>query len=109
MTSLRSLLAYNMKDRRQILGVSQAKLAEKVKTSTHYIGQIELENKFPSPEMLERIAVALEIDTPQLFSIETFSDDTLRRFKEGVITDVEMAIIAAVDSRLTEFKRLDSI
>jgi len=109
MTSLRSLLAYNMKDRRQILGVSQAKLAEKVKTSTHYIGQIELENKFPSPEMLERIAVALEIDTPQLFSIDTFSEDTLKRFKEGVIADVETAITAAVDSRLTDFKRLESI
>jgi len=108
MTNLRSLLAYNMKDRRHILGVSQAKLAEKVKTSTHYIGQIELENKFPSPEMLERIAVALEIDTPQLFSMATFTEDTLARFKKGVIADVETAITAAVDSRLSEFNRMDS-
>jgi len=95
-----------MKNRRQILGISQAKLAEKVKTSTHYIGQIELENKFPSPEMLERIAVCLEIDTPQLFSMDSFTEDTLKRFKEGVIADVGTAIANAVDSRLSDFKRL---
>jgi transcriptional regulator with XRE-family HTH domain len=106
MTNIRSLLAYNMKNRRQILGISQAKLAEKVKTSTHYIGQIELGNKFPSPEMLERIALSLEIDTPQLFSMDSFTEDTLKRFKEGVIADVGMAITTAVDSRLSEFKRL---
>jgi transcriptional regulator with XRE-family HTH domain len=95
-----------MKSRRQVLGISQSKLAEKVKTSTHYIGQIELENKFPSPEMLERIAIALEIDTPQLFSMDSFAEDTLKRFKEGVLADVSMAITASVDTRLSEFKRL---
>jgi DNA-binding XRE family transcriptional regulator len=42
MTSLRALLAQNMKEQRRILGITQAQLAEKVQTSTHYIGQIEL-------------------------------------------------------------------
>jgi len=63
MTDIRVLLAYNIKKRRKALGISQEKLAEKVSTSTHYIGQIEQKNKFPSPEMMERIAAALEIDT----------------------------------------------
>ena len=67
MTSLRDLLAYNIKERRRILGITQEKLAEKVSTSTHYISQIEQKNKFPSPEMLERIATAFEIDTPSYF------------------------------------------
>lgn len=49
MTSLRALLAINMKVQRHLLGISQAKLAEKVKTSAHYIGMIELERKFPMP------------------------------------------------------------
>jgi DNA-binding XRE family transcriptional regulator len=34
-----------MKVQRQILGISQAKLAERVNTSTHYIGMIESEKK----------------------------------------------------------------
>jgi len=58
MTSLRALLAHNIKQRRRILGITQANLAEKVGISTRYIGQIELESKFPTPEMLERIAAA---------------------------------------------------
>jgi predicted transcriptional regulator len=44
MTSLRALLSRNIKQRRRILDITQANLAEKVGTSTHYIGQIELEN-----------------------------------------------------------------
>lgn len=65
-------MAANMKEQRRIRGLSQAKLAEKVNTSIHYIGMIEIERKFPSPEMLERIAGALGIDSPELFSMKAF-------------------------------------
>jgi transcriptional regulator with XRE-family HTH domain len=95
-----------MKERRRILGISQTKLAEKVSTSTHYISQIELENKFPSPEKLERIADALEIDSPQLFSMNSFTDDAVKRFQEGILADMEAAIVQTVDARLAEFKKL---
>jgi transcriptional regulator with XRE-family HTH domain len=81
-----------MKSRRRILGISQAQLAERVGTSTHYIGQIELENKFPCPEMLEQIASALEIDSPQLFSMDSFSDKAIKRFQEGVVADLGIVI-----------------
>jgi transcriptional regulator with XRE-family HTH domain len=70
MTSLRTVLAQNMKAQRQILGISQAQLAERVNTSANYIAQIETEKRFPTPEMLERIAAALEIDPPALFTAE---------------------------------------
>ena len=93
MTDIRVLLAYNIKKRRKALGISQEKLAEKVSTSTHYIGQIEQKNKFPSPEMMERIAAALEIDTPQLFSMASYTDEALQRFKDGITTDLETALI----------------
>lgn len=106
MTSLRALLAYNMKERRRILGISQAKLAEIVSTSTHYISQIEQKNKFPSPKKLEQIAAALEIDSPQLFSMDSFTDEAVRRFQEGVLSDMGAAIAQAVDSRLIELKKL---
>ena len=107
MTNLRTLLAYNIKERRRILGISQAHLAEKVSTSTNYIGQIEQKNKFPSPEMLERIAAALEIDSPQLFSMESFSDEAIKRVQEGILLDLSKAITLAVDSRLSELKKGD--
>ena len=106
MTNLRTLLSYNIKERRRILDISQAKLAEKVSTSTHYIGQIEQKNKFPSPEMLERIAIALEIDTPQLFSMDSFTDAAFKRFQEGILADIGNAVTIAVDSRLSELKNI---
>ena len=106
MTNIRALLAYNMKERRRVLGISQAKLAERVSASAHYIAQIEQENKFPSPEMIERIASALEIDTPHLFSMNSFTDEAAKRFQEGVLSDIGTAITQAVDSRLAEFKKM---
>jgi len=107
MTSLRALLSQNIKKRRRILGLSQANLAEKAEISTHYISQIEQENKFPSPEMLERIAGALEFDTPQLFSMEaSYTDDAIERFREGVQADLENAVSVAVGARLSELKKM---
>jgi transcriptional regulator with XRE-family HTH domain len=106
MTNLRDLLAYNIKERRRILSISQAQLAEKVSTSTHYIGQIEQKNKFPSPEMLERIAAALEIDSPQLFSMSSFSDEAIKRFQKAVLSDLETAVAQSVGARASELKNM---
>ena len=106
MTSLRALLAYNMKEQRRILGITQAQLAEKVETSTHYIGQIELGNKFPTPEMLERIAASLEIDSPQLFSMNSFPAEVIRQFQEGLLSDVETAVVSAIGSRFADFQKM---
>jgi len=72
-------------------------LAEKVGTSTQYIGQIEQNKKFPSPEMLERIAEALEVDSPQLFSMETISQDALQQFKEGFKANLGKTIDDLID------------
>jgi len=106
MTSLRALLAHNIKERRHALGISQAKLAEKVKTSTHYIGQIELENKFPTPEMLERIASALEIDSPQLFSMASFPGEIIKQFQKDVLDELGVAVANAISSRLSNLDKL---
>ena len=88
------------------MGITQAQLAERVNTSPHYIGQIELKNKFPTPEMLERIAAALEIDSPQLFSMDSFPVEVIRLFQEGLLADVETAIVSAINSRLTNLQKI---
>ena len=43
------------------------KLAEILNTSTSYIGEIEINSKIPSMEMVERIAKALNIEPFRLF------------------------------------------
>jgi transcriptional regulator with XRE-family HTH domain len=68
MTDIRVVLAENMKKYRKIQRISQEKLAEKIGTAPNYIAMIEVGKKFPSASMLERIAQALNVDTPELFT-----------------------------------------
>ncbi|MCL2251538.1 MAG: helix-turn-helix domain-containing protein [Treponema sp.] len=95
MTSLRSVLAFNMKAQRRILKITQAQLAERVETSTNYIALIESEKSFPTPEMLERIAAALEIDAPALFSTRYYpmqEAGTLADLQEKILNELSEVI-----------------
>jgi predicted transcriptional regulator len=56
MDDCRKLLARNMKKYRQILGISQIILADKVGCSTTLIGNIEIGKRFP----LQKILIALQ-------------------------------------------------
>jgi transcriptional regulator with XRE-family HTH domain len=84
-----------MKENRGRIGLSQAKLAERSGLSTQYIAMIELARKFPSPEMLEKIAKALEIDPPELFSMPT-AEGQVRKLQKTVLRDIEKAVTEAV-------------
>jgi len=68
MTEIRLVLAENMKKYRKIQKISQEKLAERINTAPNYIAMIEVGKKFPSAGMLARIATALNVDTPELFT-----------------------------------------
>jgi transcriptional regulator with XRE-family HTH domain len=95
MISLKSVLAFNMKAQRRVLGITQAQLAERVNTSTNYIALIESKRNFPSLPMLERIAVALEIEPPALFSTKTYPPPefgTLAKLQKQVFGDIYEAI-----------------
>jgi transcriptional regulator with XRE-family HTH domain len=92
MTNLRHVLALNMKKKRSTLGLSQAKLAEKINTAPTYIAMIELEKKFPSVEMLERIASSLLMDTSELFSVKPLPEDSLKKLHKSVLLDFEKVI-----------------
>jgi len=70
MDDCRKLLTRNMKKYRQILGISQIALAEKVGCSTTLIGNIEIGKRFPSAGNINRIAKALEVKVADLFSEE---------------------------------------
>jgi transcriptional regulator with XRE-family HTH domain len=78
MTDCRLLLARNMKKYRQILGLSQAALAEKVNCSTTLIGNIEIKKRFPSSKNIDRIAKALGIKQSDLFAESDASEAVAR-------------------------------
>jgi transcriptional regulator with XRE-family HTH domain len=92
MTDIRLILAENMKKYRKILEISQEKLAEKMNTAPNYIAMIEVGKKFPSAGMLERIATALNVNTPELFTTNTVtfmtnSNKTVERLYQEVLLD----------------------
>ena len=98
-------MAKNMKAYRNALGLSQAKLAEKVGTSTHYIGMIETKNNFPSPEMIERIAAALGIDTLDLFSTDKKTPEAIKTYRKATIVDVKSLVGRFLDERLKDLEK----
>ena len=100
MTSLKKLLAYNMKKQRRNLGISQGVLAERIDTSTHYIAMIELERKTPSLTMVERIAAALQITPQELFSMRSMTSQSLEKIKKTVLLDIERVISNVIDEHL---------
>jgi transcriptional regulator with XRE-family HTH domain len=64
--TLKQIFVRNLKEFRKKEGISQMKLAEYCGTSASYIGEIEIGRKFPSTEMIEKIAKILRIE-PYLF------------------------------------------
>jgi transcriptional regulator with XRE-family HTH domain len=105
MTDIKDLLANNIKKYRSALGFSQAKLAEKVKTSTNYIGLLEIKRKFPSPKMMERLAFALGIDTTELFYKELTSKEAIKTYRKAAIEDIQGAISQIIKERLADLEQ----
>jgi len=99
MTDLRKVLAHNMKEKRRMLKLTQYGLAERIDTSPYYLSMIERGKKFPSPEMMQRIAEGLEIDTLELFGIETFPSSTIVKYQKEALK-----IIGKVATQMLEHK-----
>ena len=87
MTDIRDLLASNIKSYRASRGWSQAKLAEKTGTSTQYIAMIETKIKFPSSNMLHKLAKALGIDPAELFFKEIDPKTIMKNAQKAVVED----------------------
>ena len=92
MVSIREILALNLKEYRRKSGFTQEKLAEKAGISANYLSMVEISRKFPTPEMLDRLAQALNIQTFQLFNPSTSTDGALLHLEQAVIENIETVI-----------------
>jgi len=106
MTNLRHLLGSNIKIYRSACGLSQSKLAERADTATNYIAAIEAGRRFPSVEMLEKIASVLEIDTPELFSMKPILFDTMKKeLEEQIWLNVEKNMTEYISKNLKDLRK----
>jgi transcriptional regulator with XRE-family HTH domain len=80
MTDVRILLAKNIKRYREIFGISQMELAEKIGCSPTLIGKIEIMKRFPSADNLNRIAEAFKVDPADLF-LKTDESEAINALK----------------------------
>ena len=102
MASLRDILANNLKENRKKSGLSQAKLSEKANISTQYIAMIEVSRKFPTPEVLERIAKALEIEAHELFLVKASPESAMEKLHDTLAGNIERLISEAVEKALID-------
>ena len=102
MTSIRDILANNLKENRKRCGFSQARLAEEADTSTQYIAMIEVSRKFPTPEMLDRLANALGIETYELFVVKPSPEDAMERLHNTIVGNIERVVGEAVEKAVAE-------
>jgi transcriptional regulator with XRE-family HTH domain len=75
--TLKQIFIRNLKEFRKKEGISQMKLAEYCNTSSGYIGEIEIGRKFPSIEMIEKIASVLGVEPYHFFKKQTDNSDNI--------------------------------
>jgi transcriptional regulator with XRE-family HTH domain len=88
---LKDVFVENLRKYRRERGMSQAMFAEKCDTATSYIGQIEIGNRFPSLELIEKMAKVLKISPHLLFFIESDdnTDEKILKNKKDTISDTK--------------------
>jgi len=102
MTNIRDILANNLKENRRKCGVSQAKLAERAGISTQYIAMIELSRQFPTPEVLERIALALDIEAYELFAVPPSPESSMERLHQDIIKEIRQVTVEVLEKTLSD-------
>jgi transcriptional regulator with XRE-family HTH domain len=104
MTNIRDVLASNLRKFRQARGWSQAFLAEKAETSTNYIGMLENTVKFPSSEMIQKLAFALGIDSTDLFAKEIDPISSMRNYQKAALEDIYELLGRLINEKLQELE-----
>lgn len=93
--NLRNVFIMNLKRVRKEKKISQMRLAELCESSTSYIGEIEIGQKFPSIEMIEKIARALEVRPFLLFldaqDAMLFSDEDFRK-RRALVEKIQKSV-----------------
>jgi len=100
--NIREILAMNIKEHRRKNSLSQEKLAEKAGISTPFVAMIEISRKFPTPDMLDRIAGALNIKTWQLFTVTPTTEEAMERLHKSIVKDIEQVVGEAVRKAIME-------
>ena len=108
MTNLREILAHNLKKKRRNCGFSQAKLAEMVNVSVHHIATIETARNYPTLDLVERMATALNIEIYELFVNPLSPPEEMERLYQTMAKNIEQLVSQAIEHALADnYKKTD--
>jgi len=103
MASLREVFIENLRKQRRFCCFSQAKLAEMTGVSTHHIAMIEIGRNFPTAELIERIANALNIKAYKLFIDETCSaKPEFEQLRSEIKGDIQQLLADFLEKTITK-------
>ena len=71
-----ALFGNRIRSIRKAAGLSRETAAERAETGANYLGEVERGEKFPTLEMIERIAAALEVSPSAFFEYEAEEIDS---------------------------------
>ena len=97
MAGIREILAQNIKKYRQKLGITQSELAELAGISPNFMGMIEQKRKFAAPEVLDRIATALKVETSELFVDKFTSPEEVERVYQKIGKNIDQLIRESIE------------
>jgi len=98
--TLREIYAKNLRENRRKCGFSQKILAEKAGISTQYLAMMEIASKFPTSEVLERIAAAMKIKVYELFLIEHSPREELELLRQEIINEMKQTFADIIEKTL---------
>jgi transcriptional regulator with XRE-family HTH domain len=93
---LKLVLGANIRTRRKSLGLTQESLAEKAGTAPTYIAMIESGRRAPSFRMIERIAEVLEIDAPELFTMQNYPPEPAAEIRKELANRFDQFLRASI-------------
>jgi len=91
-TPIREIFARNLRENRRKCGLSQEMLAEKADISTQYLAMMEIARKFPTSEVLERLAEAVNINVYELFLVEHSPRQELELLRQDIMREMKKTL-----------------
>jgi transcriptional regulator with XRE-family HTH domain len=109
MKNIKEILAANLKENRRRLGITQPELAERASMSTQYLAMIEIARKFPTADILERLAAALGISPHELFSVAVSPERAMEQLQQVILGNMTQAIEQALDKAIEKRYELKNL
>ena len=98
--NIKEILAANLRENRRKKGLTQEKLAEMADISLRYLAMLETGDGFPSAEVLEKLAEALDIEAFELFYPSSTPEGALSHLVQTIIANIGTVVGTAVKESL---------